>query len=406
MTKALKILLGGVPFGRNNVGDEAILECVVKIVRDVCPDADITVSTDDGRATAEKLGVKTVELFGFAPPYSRATMEQTLRENDLFIWSGATGLSDYPEITLEMLRIAQEAGTKTVLWGVGMNNKLNPVKYTVLPGKRRTVLKLISMATLGIFDAIAWETRRRETRARGKIAARLSQADLVAIRDPESMQEVLRCGDVPGIMTGGDSALILEPTKLENVKISDAARAMLVSDTRKVGICISAQREVQNKDKLVKYFDRVVADGTTNVVFVPMNPETDSELMANLRSYMKHPERTVVIEGRFEPDEILAVAGCLDVIASSRLHLLILASILHVPIIGISRGSKVDNFIGQFGLHSVGSVEECNFEHLWVETQRLLDHRKEFEETSRKVRADLLARIDAAKIRLKEVVNS
>lgn len=27
-----RILVGGVPFGRDNVGDEAILECVVEIV--------------------------------------------------------------------------------------------------------------------------------------------------------------------------------------------------------------------------------------------------------------------------------------------------------------------------------------------------------------------------------------
>ena len=112
MSKGVKILLGGVPFGRNNVGDEAILECVVKIVREICPAADITVSTDDPAATAKKLNVKTVQLFGFDPPYSRALMEQTLRENDVFIWSGATGLSDYPEIPLDMLSIAHLAGTR------------------------------------------------------------------------------------------------------------------------------------------------------------------------------------------------------------------------------------------------------------------------------------------------------
>ncbi len=55
--KAQKILIGGVPFGRDNVGDEAILECIVSIVRSVCPDSEIWVSTDDREATEKKLKV-------------------------------------------------------------------------------------------------------------------------------------------------------------------------------------------------------------------------------------------------------------------------------------------------------------------------------------------------------------
>ena len=133
----MKILLGGVPFGRNNVGDEAILECVVGMIREVCPAATITVSTDDPETTAEKLGVETVPLFGFAPPFSRTLMEECIAAADVFVWAGATGLSDYPEIPLSMLEIAHRAGTKTVVWGVGMNTELNPSIYRVLPGKRR-----------------------------------------------------------------------------------------------------------------------------------------------------------------------------------------------------------------------------------------------------------------------------
>ena len=115
---APRILIGGVPFGCDNVGDEAILECIVGILRHDCPGARLTVSTNDGPATARKLGVETLELFGFSPPYSRTRMAEALRSHDAFVWGGATGLSDYPEIPLGMLRLAREAGRTTVLWGV------------------------------------------------------------------------------------------------------------------------------------------------------------------------------------------------------------------------------------------------------------------------------------------------
>jgi len=404
MSDTMRVLLGGVPFGRNNVGDESILENMVKIVRKINPDADITVSTDDGDATAAKLGVKTVQLFGFAPPFSRELMHKTLVENDLFVWSGATGLSDYPEIPVEMLRIAQEAGGKTALFGVGMNEQLNPVKYKLLPGKRKAVLRIASVLTFGCFNFVEREEVRREKRARAKIAATLARADLVALRDPQSIEQVRRCGHLPKVMLGADAAIIQEATAWNDLSCSDEVRSLLESDYSKVGICISAQREVANKDELVAFFNRLVEKDEIRIVFIPMNPLTDSKIMSELQAKMVHPECAIVIEGRYEPADILAVAARLNCVISSRLHLLILSSIAHVPLIGISRGSKVDNFLKQFGLTAAGSVEDCDFEFLYKETIRLLSERESFEKRSREVRAELLSRLDNAKDLLKGVL--
>ena len=41
----MKILLGGVPFGSGNIGDEAILGCVVNIFQRNFPDAELAVAT-------------------------------------------------------------------------------------------------------------------------------------------------------------------------------------------------------------------------------------------------------------------------------------------------------------------------------------------------------------------------
>ena len=399
----MKILLGGVPFGRNNVGDEAILACVVRIVCAARPDADLSVSTDDP-ATARRLGVRTVPLFGFEPPYSRDEMAAELRAHDAFIWSGATGLSDYPEIPTEMLRIAQAAGRRTVIWGTGMNDELNPAKYRVLPGKRRLLLRMLGAASLGLWNGVAWEEHRRVARARAKIAATVDATSLAVVRDPESREQILKCGAKRDIVVGADSALILEPAPFDSLALSDGVRAVLAHPGPKVGFCVSAQREVRNRAALIAHFDRIVADGSRRLLFIPMNPLTDSKLMAGFRAEMRHPDRAAVLEGRREPDEVLAVAARTDLIVSSRLHLVIFASIVHVPFIGISRGSKVDNFLAPYGLTSVGSVEDCDFDRLGRETERLLAGRAGFEARSRAVRADLLARLDRARGLLKGVL--
>ena len=400
----MKILLGGVPFGRNNVGDEAILECAIAIVRKVCPDASITVSTDDPETTAVRHRVNTVQLFGFDPPFSKTLMEEHLAAADVFIWAGATGLSDYPEIPLNMLKIAHQAGTKTVVWGVGMNDELNPFIYRLMPGKRRTLLEGLSLLS---FHRTDW-VKRREQQAIDKVHAgiveQLNAADLVVLRDPETLRAVQACGEVPEAIVGADSAELLTPDPWESVKRSPAEREFMESGKRKVGLCISAQRQLVHQEELIGFLDRLAESGH-QIVFLPMNYITDAELMRSLRDRMEHRDQSIVIEGQRTPGEILAFAGQLDLVISSRLHLLILASIVHVPIIGISRGTKVDNFLAPFGQVSAGSVVQCDFDHMQSELDRLIDSREEFMEVSAYVHEMLLDRLADATTRLAEVLN-
>lgn len=399
----MKILLGGVPFGRNNAGDEAILECIVGMLRKICPAATLTVSTDDPEATSRKLGVETVQLFGFDPPYSQTLMEEYLAGADVFIWAGATGLSDYPEIPLSMLEIAHRAGTKTVVWGVGMNDELNPVMYRLQPGRRRTLLKIGSQLSFRRIDFIRQIERKAEVRTRNKIVEQLNAADLVVLRDPETLAAVQACGDVPRAIIGADSAELLEAADWEHIHLSAQEKEILESDARKVGLCISAQRQLVHEQELIDFLDRLT-ESQHRIVFLPMNHRTDGKLMNTLRDRMKHRDDSVVIEGRREPREILAIAGRLDLVISSRLHLLILASVVHVPIIGISRGSKVDNFLAPFGQLSAGTVDQCDFDHMQCELDRLIDSREEFTEVSRAVHEMLLTRLDKARQHLTEVL--
>jgi polysaccharide pyruvyl transferase WcaK-like protein len=56
-----------------------------------------------------------------------------------------------------------------------------------------------------------------------------------------------------------------------------------------------------------------------------------------------------------------AAARC-DVVLSSRLHLLILAANAGTPGLGIARGSKLANWLANFGRTVEGSVYECDWD--------------------------------------------
>ncbi|AQQ08939.1 polysaccharide pyruvyl transferase CsaB [Sedimentisphaera cyanobacteriorum] len=404
MEDKLKVLLGGVPFGCNNVGDECILENAVKIVREYAPNSEITVSTDDKKPTENKLNVKTVPLAYFEPEAECGSMDAALEQSDVFIWSGATGLSDYPHITTNMLNKAQNAGTKTVIWGVGMNTSLNPFMYRLQPGKMKTMLQIADALTFGIADFVKKTNARIDKRMRERIAQSLRNTDLTVLRDFPTEQEVKKCGNAGNLVVGADSALIQEKTPWQEAPFAPEIFEFCDSRKPKVGICISAQRQVENSKGLVDFLNKLTKEGI-DVLFVPMNPLTDSELMGQLKNQMKNPENSMLLEGRFEPADILALISNLDCVISSRLHLLILSSIVQVPFIGISRGSKVDNFLAEFGLKSAGNVEDCDFSSLYEQTAYHLNNREEFKKKSMSVRKKLLKRLDNAKSLLKEVLS-
>lgn len=402
----MKILIGGIPLGRNNIGDEAILACVVQILREDAPDAELTVSTHDP-ATAQRLGVSVCPLYGFdVVAYDPAEMRRTFEAHDVFFWAGATGLSDYPDRACELLATARNAGCRCIIWNVGMNSELNPAKYRLL-GRRRQLAQLADSLTLGLVSVRARIESQLERTARAAIHAAIDACALVVTRDPESAAELQRCGVTGEIVVGADSALIQSATPWPPAALpSTDVTALERSDIRRVALCISAQREITRWPELVAAVNRILADPAVEIVGIPMNPITDRELLEKLRADLATPTRLRVLTTLVEPEDVLSVLEKMDVVISSRLHLLILASIFHLPLIGISRGSKVDNFLAPFGLQTVGSVEDCDFDRLVAETARLLQEKPTFAAQSQTVRDKLLVRLAHARQRLRETLTA
>ncbi|OQA87416.1 MAG: Polysaccharide pyruvyl transferase [Lentisphaerae bacterium ADurb.Bin242] len=81
----MKIFLGGIPLGCDNIGDEAILACAVEILRRNFPDCPITVCTADRENTAKLLSVETAPLFGFDPAASLEEFQRLAARHDLYV---------------------------------------------------------------------------------------------------------------------------------------------------------------------------------------------------------------------------------------------------------------------------------------------------------------------------------
>ena len=326
----MKILLGGIPLGCDNIGDEAIIACVVKMLKESLPGVELTVATADP-ATAERLGVGTVPAFGFAGT-SLDGFAEAVRRHDAYIWCGATGLSDYPHVGLALLEAAQDEGVPTFIWGVGMDDELNPVFFTA-HGKRRALLKMLGL--------VGWYERRLRARLARRIAAALPRCKGVWLRDPQSVAMLARTG-FAGAGVAADTAILCASPEPRTPN----------PEPPTLGLCISTQRQVADLDG-VRSLIAAVCDSGAKVLGIPMNPKTDRALMEGLG--------VECIAGS-TPEAVMDAASRCAVVLSSRLHLLILAANVGTPGLGIARGSKLANWLSNFNRTGEGSVGDCDWD--------------------------------------------
>ena len=358
----MKILLGGVPLGCDNIGDEAIIASVVTLLRKIVPDAELTVCTRDRENTARLLGVKTAPLYGFPPELDLRAFEREARQHDVYIWFGATGLSDYPERGVGLLNAARKAGVQTVVWGVGMNSALNPVFYRAA-GKRLKLLRLMTRCSFSLVNWVEIYENFLLRRTQKHICEALGSCALVVLRDAESVSEVKKCGFMHAV-TGADTAILMQSAEPPLKPAPGQLR---------IGFCISAQSVVRNLDGVKELWRSLLAERPDfRLVLIPMNPVTDKNLMLELAAGLEPADRIECLDSA-SPAVVQACAGQCHFVVTSRLHLLILASNAGVPGLGIERGSKIANWLKAFGRTPSGSVDDCDFSALKRQILELAD---------------------------------
>ena len=363
----MKILLGGIPLGCDNIGDEAIIAGVVKMLKESFPGVELTVATADP-ATAQLLGVRVVPPFGFVG-CGLGGFADEVRSHDAYVWCGATGLSDYPHVALDLLEIAQKEGVATYVWGVGMDDELNPVFFRAR-GKRRLLLKCTGL--------LGWYERRLVKRLARRTAAILPRCRGVWLRDPQSAAMLASTG-FAGAKVAADTAILLSPP--QTLKPSNT------SNPPTLGLCISTQRQVADLAGLGRLIDSVRASGA-KVLGIPMNPKTDRALLEKLG--------VECIPGT-SPEAVMEAAAKCDVVLSSRLHLLILAANAGTRGLGIARGSKLANWLSNFGGTVEGSVYDCDWDKVAEHVLAALKDRGEWDAVRDRAYAELRARLESAR---------
>ncbi len=339
-----KVLISGY-HGFNNVGDEAILESLLQILRRAAAERgaslEITVLSADPRKTTTNNGVKAVGRTRFL------AILPAIWSCDLFISGGGGLLQDRTGYGLSVLY------------------------YLGLVFLARLMGKPIAFYAHGV-GPITKKINRLITRWI------VNGVDLITVRDADSKKELLALGVTrPPLQVTVDPAFYLRPLP-PGEGPGDKVEAILAQVPRERPLLGISVREWQAEKGLLQEVaraaDLVAGKLGAGVVFVPMFPSQDLPASRKAAAAMQH--ESYVVEDDLTPRELLSLFSHFDLFIGVRLHSLIFASIVGTPMVGICYDPKVDSFLSRLELDAEEKVETLTAESLYLKCMRVWESRE------------------------------
>ena len=124
------------------------------------------------------------------------------------------------------------------------------------------------------------------------------------------------------------------------------------------------QRELANA------LDRLAKTTAAQIVFIPMKFPEDIRAACETASLMTQP--CTVLDEEFTTREILSLVGCMDVLIGVRLHALIFAGVMNVPMVGISYDPKIERFLDSIGEKPLGNLGNVTADKIFDDTRKKL----------------------------------
>ncbi len=343
-------------YGSRNGGDEAMLAAMLEVLSELDPKLNITVISSDPEDTRRRHGVEAVSWLDMPGILC------VLRKADLLISGGGSLLQNVTSgrslyYYMGIIFWAHVLGTPVMLYAQG----IGPIYGSFA---RRM------MSWLG------------------------NHVDVITVRDHGSLEELESLHiHSPHIECTADPVLAINPVGRE------AGHSILKkyhADGAKptVGISVREWRGwMHYKEVLAGAVDAIVRELDARVVFLPMQYPEDVKAAEAIAAMAQ--ESCTVLEDEYTTSELLSLVGCMDLMVSIRLHALIFAGVMGVPMIGVSYDPKIGRFMDSIGDRVVGNLQDITVEELMAEIR----HKWNGKESFRKKNAPLLSELRRLAVR-------
>lgn len=320
-------------YGFGNAGDEAMLAAMAGALKEADPTVNITVLSGNPVDTRRRHGVNSVHRLNLWQ------ITKTLWRADLLISGGGSLLQDVTSgrsifYYLGIMQIACWLDCPVMLYAQG----IGPIRSRLARVFMRHVGNLLAGAT---------------------------------VRDAGSKHELdaLGIAGIPVEVTADPVLALLPAAREAGRTILD--RAIPPGPGPLIGFSLREWRgQAHFKEIFAAAADRLVAEHSARIVFVPMQWPDDLQAAQAVADRMRQPH--ALLTGEYDTATLLSLVGNLDLLVGVRLHALIFAAVMETPFIGVSYDPKIDRFLEAMGEERAGTLENISIDQLLDAVRREL----------------------------------
>ncbi|MFL6056620.1 MAG: polysaccharide pyruvyl transferase family protein [Actinoallomurus sp.] len=325
-------------YGGLNLGDEAILACVLDSLRQIRPTAERIVFSRHPEHTRDRFGIPAVAYTGV----SQGHLVEAEAGLDLLVLGGGGVLHNGQAASvMRPVRLAHQLGIPTFGYAIGAGPLTGHEEVDVV----RDVIDQMTDLT---------------------------------VRDQESILVLEGVGITRQISATADAAVLLEPEEFTEEML---IREGIDVQTRLVGISVREPGGAADNLGDSSYHGLIaeIADFMTcrynaQAVFVPMERGDIAHAHAVL-SAMTEPENARILNRTYTPGQIAGLMRHLEFAVGMRLHFLIFAACAGVPVLPLPYAGKVFDFAQTVGAPALTGIAKGQAGPLLAQLDRLWDER-------------------------------
>ncbi len=362
----IQILISGY-YGFNNIGDESILRAVVDNLRSKLNDIEITVLSQNPASTAQKYGVNSVNR------KSVKDIIKAVRKCDLLISGGGSLLQDV-------------TSKKSILY------------YLMIMWAAFFFRKKVFIYSQGIGPILS-KINRRLT------AATLRHAHDIVVRDEASKELLIEIG-IKGerIIVTADPVLRIKQAELS------VGREILIKEgftpdpgRMTVGFAIREKKTDSNfVDEIGISIRRLIDEYQAQIVLIPFHYSEDMAVIEEIQARLGND--VCCIRHKYLTNEMLSIIGNMDILVGVRLHALIHAAIMDVPMIAISYDPKINSFMHSIDMKAMCSVYDFKNDFFIEEFDKTVTRADAIKEKVRNRIEVLIKKLDNNEALIKELM--
>lgn len=319
MTNSARVYRVGISgsYGGLNLGDEAILQSILRQLRDNLP-VEVTVFSRDPHDTLQR---HAVERALPVRHLSREEIRSEVERLDLLVLGGGGILFDAEaSIYLREVLLAHELRVPVMIYAVGAGPLNDP-------------------------------------QVREVVREALGGAAVVTVRDRGSRHLLEEIGVDAEVQITADPALLMEGEPLPDGALQreglNGERKLIGMSVREPGKAAPDLSEAAYHQLLANAADFMVDRYDAEVMLVPMERQVlDIQHSHAVIARMLRAPRAAVLKGRYTAGELLSLMGRFDFVVGMRLHFLIFAALAKVPFVALPYAPKVHGFLEEFQIEA------------------------------------------------------